>query len=300
MRSRTLLARGRSLTPSLSGKGGGRSVPMPLERILRRLTQIPGARSLWRRFPVGPLDLRVRYGISSRPHYAYGVYRAAELAARLGIPAISVVEFGVAGGRGLLALESIATEVSSALGVKIAVYGFDSGEGMPAPTDYRDLPHVWDQGFYKMDQAALKASLKHATLILGDVADTVPAFLKTREAPPTGFVAFDLDYYSSTKLALRLFEGGPESHLARTYCYFDDIMWPEIACHNEFVGELCAIREFNLEHTHLKLSPIHMFSQMRPHTAPWNQQMYVLHDFRHPLYCVNITPKSPRYTQIPL
>ncbi len=49
------------------------------ESVLRRLTQIPGARSLWRRFPVGPLGLRVRYGISSRPNYAYGVYSAAEL-----------------------------------------------------------------------------------------------------------------------------------------------------------------------------------------------------------------------------
>lgn len=268
--------------------------------ILRRLTQIPGARSFWQRFPVGPLDLRVQYGISSRPNYAYGVYAAADLAVKLGLPAISAIEFGVAGGRGLLALESIATEVSHALGVKIAVYGFDSGEGMPAPQDYRDLPHVWDQGFYKMDQAALKVSLKHATLVLGDVASTVPAFLKTSDLPPVGFVSFDLDYYSSTKMALRLFEGGPETHLPRAYCYFDDLMWPEIACHNEYMGELCAIREFNDEHTHMKVSPIHMFSHMRPHPAPWNEQMYVLHDFQHPLYSVNITPKDTRNTQLPL
>jgi hypothetical protein len=222
------------------------------------------------------------------------------LAVRLGIPAISVVEFGVAGGRGLMALESIAKEVNQALGVNITIYGFDSGEGMPAPVDYRDLPHVWDQGFYKMDQAALKASLKSATLILGDVADTVPAFLETPDVPPVGFVAFDLDYYSSTRVALQLFEGESESHLPRTYCYFDDIMWPEIACHNEYMGELCAIREFNLKHTHLKLSPINMLSHMRPHPAAWNEQMYVLHDFRHPLYCVNITPRAPRHTQLPL
>ena len=273
---------------------------MPLESILRRLTQVPGARSLWRRFPVGPLEMRVRYGISARPHYAYGVYSAADLASRLRIPSIGVVEFGVAGGRGLLALESIAAEVSRTLGVNIAVYGFDSGEGMPAPMDYRDLPYVWEQGFYKMDAAALKAALKQATLILGDVADTVPVFLQDADVPPIGFVAFDLDYYSSTKLALKLFEGGPESHLARTFCYFDDIMWPEIACHNEYVGELCAIREFNNEHAHLKLCPMHMFSYTRPHPAAWHEQMYVLHDFHHPLYSVNITPKSQRHTQLPL
>jgi hypothetical protein len=244
--------------------------------------------------------LRVRYGIFSRPHYGYGVYAAADLAARLGIPAISVVEFGVAGGRGLLALEAIGTEVSRALGVGIAVYGFDSGEGMPAPVDYRDLPYVWDQGFYKMDQAALEGSLKSATLILGDVASTVPSFLETRGFPPIGFVAFDLDYYSSTKVALKLFEGEPESHLPRVYCHFDDIMWPEFACHNEYVGELCAIREFNLEHTHLKVSPLHMLSRMLPHPAAWNDQMYVFHDFGHPLYCINVTPKDACHSQLPL
>jgi hypothetical protein len=273
---------------------------MPLEMLLRRLTQIPGARSLWCRFPVGPLDLRVRYGIFSRPHYAYGVYTAAELAARLHIPAISVVEFGVAGGRGLVALEGIAKEVSRDLGINIAVYGFDTGKGMPAPVDYRDLPHVWEQGFYEMDEAALKASLKQANLILGDVASTVPAFLRTPDLPPIGFVAFDLDYYSSTKAALRLFEGSPESHLPRAFCYFDDIMWPEIACHNQYTGELCAIREFNAEHVNLKVTPIHMFSHTRPHPAAWNEQMYVLHDYQHPLYCVNVTPKGARHTQLPI
>jgi hypothetical protein len=269
---------------------------MPL---LRRITQIPGARSLWCRFPVGALDLRVRYGIFSRPHYAYGVYAAADLAARLDIPAISVIEFGVAGGRGLLALEGIAKEVSRALSVNIAVYGFDSGTGMPAPVDYRDLPHVWKQGFYEMDQATLKASLKHAHLILGDVANTVPTFLGTGDIAPVGFIAFDLDYFSSTKAALRVFEGGPKSHLPRVFCYFDDIIWPEFAYHNEYMGELCAIREFNAEHTYLKVTPIHMFSHTRPHPAPWNEQMYVFHDYQHPLYCVNVTPKDAG-TQLPL
>ena len=122
---------------------------MPSEALLRRLTQLPGARSLWRRFPVGPLDLRVRFGISARPNYAYGVYKAADLAVKLGLPAISVIELGVAGGRGLLALEGIAAEVSAALGIKIAVFGFDSSEGMPPPLDYRDIGHVWAEGFYK-------------------------------------------------------------------------------------------------------------------------------------------------------
>jgi len=270
---------------------------MLVDKILRRFTQIPGMRSLWSRFPIGPISTRVRYGISSRPPYAYGVFAAADLAKRLGLGGITAIELGVAGGRGLLALESIAMEVGFHLGIQISVFGFDSGKGMPTPIDYRDLPHVWDQGFYDMDQASLRARLKHAVLILGDVEDTIPAFLMTGGIPPIGFIAFDLDYYSSTKKAFRLFEGSTASRLPRVYCYFDDIMWPTIACHNEYVGELCAIREFNLQHEGKKICPISMLRYMQPHIAAWNEQMFVLHDFHHPHYCVNITPRTDANTQ---
>jgi hypothetical protein len=68
------------------------------DRILALLTKIPGARGLWRRFPFGSVETRVRYGVFDRPHYAYGVYAAADLARRLGLNTISAIELGVAGG----------------------------------------------------------------------------------------------------------------------------------------------------------------------------------------------------------
>src|SRR2546428_12735354 len=43
-----------------------------------------------------------RGGSSLRANYLYGVLHAARLANVLGIPAISAIEFGVAGGRGFL------------------------------------------------------------------------------------------------------------------------------------------------------------------------------------------------------
>jgi len=46
---------------------------------------------------------------------------AAVLASRLGLPELSVIEFGVAGGRGLVALEQLAAEIGPAVGVRIAV-----------------------------------------------------------------------------------------------------------------------------------------------------------------------------------
>lgn len=270
---------------------------MASERLLARVTQIPGARSLWNRFPFGPVELRVRFGVFSRPHYAYGVYYAADLAKRLGLSAISVIELGVAGGRGLLALESIADVVGKDLGIDIHVAGFDSGKGMPKPLDYRDLPHVWDSGFYAMEEDKLRARLSPKTeLVIGDVAGVVSGW---RAPAPIGFVSFDLDYYSSTKAALSLLEPTPERpHLPRVYCYFDDIIWPERACYNEYIGELCAIREFNEEHDSLKVCPIHLLHHTLPHPYPWADAMYVFHDFRHPQYTGNITARNDASTQL--
>jgi hypothetical protein len=270
-----------------------------IDRILARATQIPGVRSLWRRFPVGSLDMRVRYGVFDRPHYAYGVYFAADLAKRLGLRAISVIEFGVAGGQGLLALERIADMVAKQLAIEIYVVGFDSGLGMPAPVDYRDVPHVWDTGFYKMDVPKLRAVLAPSTeLVLGPIEETVPVWVPRASI---GFVAFDLDYYSSTKSAFRLFQRESAGMcLPRVYCYFDDLMWPEHACHNDYIGELCAIREFNQEESDKKICPIHMLRHIRVHASPWNEMMYVFHDFRHPLYCQNLTAAGERYRQHPL
>lgn len=267
---------------------------------LRHLVRVPGVQALWRKLDIGPLALRMRYDIASRPQYAYGVYSAAMLAQRLGIKAISVFEFGVASGNGLLALESLAEAIEREADVRISVFGFDSGAGMPPPVDYRDLPHVWGEGFYKMDADALRARLRRARLLLGDVAQTIPELMSAGEMPPVGFVAFDLDYYSSTKAAFKLLEGASSTHLPRVYCYFDDITGPETACMNEHVGELLAIREFNAEHARQKISKIENLWIERAKPAYWNEKMYAFHDFDHPLYTRNLTPQGVEFRQIPL
>jgi hypothetical protein len=51
----------------------------------------------------------------------------------LGHERISVIEYGVAGGNGLRMLEEHAKKIESILGVKIEVYGFDTGKGLPQP-----------------------------------------------------------------------------------------------------------------------------------------------------------------------
>jgi hypothetical protein len=257
-------------------------------------------RHLWNKFPIGSVDVRTQYDIWDRPAYAYGIYSAAKLARSLGLDGITGVECGVAGGNGLLSMERIAETIGAHLGVQITVLGFDAGIGMPVPEDYRDLPHVWAQGFYKMEPELLRARLQKAELILGDVADTMRDVLAREGLPPIGFVSFDLDYYSSTKKAFQIFEGDARTRLPRIYCYFDDLTWPEHACHSEFVGELCAIREFNEEHQGQKIAKLSNLGWMRSHHALWNEQMYVFHDFHHQLYARLITPAGDAYRQIKL
>lgn len=258
------------------------------EQFLRHITGLPGVTNLWRHLAIGSAELRTRFGAWQRPHYAYGVFHAAHQAKRLGLGGITVIEFGVAGGSGLVALQSIALEIGRYFDLGISVWGFDSGNGMPPARDYRDLPHVWSDGFYEMDESRLRKLLDPETrLVIGDIKETVGWLRATRQ--PIGFIAFDLDYYSSTKAALSAFELHPSTRLPRVYCYFDDVVWPEYACHNAWTGELCAIREFNDSHARMKLGQLHMLRRMRPHPEAWNEQMYVLHDFCHELYSINLT-----------
>ncbi len=114
--------------------------------------------ALWRRYPLGSFARRMEWDIISRPPYAFGIYHAADLARRLGVERISVVEFGVGTGRGLLSMQRIAAEVETIFGVAIEIYGFDTGVGLPPPRDYRDLPHVWSASEFRMDLRAVPES----------------------------------------------------------------------------------------------------------------------------------------------
>jgi hypothetical protein len=227
--------------------------------------------------------IKARGGSSLRANYLYGVLHAARLANMLGIPAISAIEFGVAGGRGLLALEKASMYAEEAFGVGIDVYGFDSGRGLPKPTDFRDCPNLFLEGQFPLDEALLLPSLERAELILGLVDQTVPEFVSRRPAP-IGFASFDLDLYSSTVCALHAFEGDAELMLPRVLCYFDDITGFTYADHN---GERLAISEFNAAHELRKLSQIYaaeFYVPRRESHALWPRKLYLAHILDHPRY----------------
>jgi hypothetical protein len=219
----------------------------------------------------------------SRPQYLWGMLRAARTAQGLGVERMAAIEFGVAGGNGLVAMERLAERVEALLPVRIDVYGFDTGTGMPAPVDHRDAPWAIEPGYFDMDEAALRARLRRAELVLGPVDETVPSWAGGEHAP-VGFVALDLDFHSSTVHALGVFDAPPDRLLPRVVCYFDDIFgygW------NEFTGARAAIGDFNASHERRKIGGIHGLKYELPASdfrLPWPEKLYLAQHFDHPLF----------------
>lgn len=244
------------------------------------------AKALLTKFPFGSFEFRLALDALPRPWYGYGVYQAARLAERLGIPRIVVVEFGVAMGDGLVEMERMAEQVSRICATRIQVVGFDTGAGMPEHSDFTDLPYIWRKGQYRMDVEAVRSRLRNAELVLGNVADTVPAYLAKLSDAAIGFVSFDLDYYSSTRAALQIFEGPDHLYLPRIPCYFDDVIGSDEQLHCEDVGELLAIDEFNRSATRShRIRPIHGLASKRPMLSAWAPQMLAYHRYDHDRYC---------------
>jgi hypothetical protein len=226
-----------------------------------------------------PVSVRVkaRWDVSSRPQYLAGILAAADEALHEGVKKISAYEFGVAGGNGLLAMGDIAAAVEAETGVKITVYGFDTGTGLPNLIgDYRDYPDHWQHGDYPMNEEALRKQLRPNThLILGDVRGTVPQYLPhIRE--PIGFVAVDVDIYSSTCDVLRMFLFPDRKMLRRVYMYFDDVDLPFT---HRFAGEMLAMDEFNRSNDGVKIDQWRSLKKLRPFPeASWLNRMYIAHD----------------------
>lgn len=233
---------------------------------------------------VGGYRFRLAAGALQRQPYAYIMHQGALLASRLGHARISVLEFGVAGGGGLLEMERHATEIERLVpGVTFEIYGFDSGQGLPAPRDYRDLPYHWKPGFFAIDRSKLEVKLVRAKLVFGDVRDTTRTFFADHRPAPIAAVVHDLDFYSSTADALGLFADDPHFLLPRVYCYFDDTLGGETELYNDWTGELLAINEFNAAQPNVKIAPPpHL--RVRDGGQAWRHQIWVSHRFDHPEY----------------
>lgn len=273
-------------TTSVSHDGAVQCIPYPTwrkrfaERLQEPLT-LNVASLLVLAF--GSTRSKIDFDLIRRRHYAYGLLDAADRARSVGLRSVTVAEFGVAGGDGLLNLCEIAGRISSEDGIDIRVVGFDTGKGMPPPLDFRDHPDLYQAGDFPMDQAGLIARLpRNGQLILGDLQDTIPEFAaKLLPDSPLGFAAIDVDYYSSAMQALNLFaDADPRKYLPVTTLYFDDITHPT---HSRFTGELLAVDEFNHEHSMRKIDADRFLRWRRifKHAA-WIDQIFLLHVLDHP------------------
>ena len=254
-------------------------------------------RALDMAFNFMPYPAKLNLRSIDRPHFGHCLLHAALLAKRLGHKRISAIEFGVAGGNGLVSLERHARLVEKETGVATEIYGFDTGEGMPPAGDHRDVPYLFQAGYYKMDIEKLKARLTTAKLCIGRVEDTVAGFFEREKPPPIGFMSIDVDYYSSTVPILKLLEAASPNLLPRVVCYLDDMAGDIDWAFNDFTGELLAVHEFNAAHADIKIAPVQGLRFVNNHIPQlWHEQVFVAHLFKHPDYGRNVNDR----TELPL
>ena len=241
------------------------------------------ARRAWtKRF--GTLRDQERTGILKRPHYAYGLLRAADLAAAFGLKGVTAIEFGVAEGGGLLNMAALARRIGAATGVELKVVGFDTGSGLPPPDPGpKDHPELWSPGDFAMpDPDALRRRIAgEAELVLGQVRDTVRPFVDAlADTHPVGFVALDVDLYSASRDALAFLDAAPAKLLPAIAMYLDDVA---SIFSNRWCGELAAVEEFNAAHETRKIDRDRTGLDCRPDSPqPWQAKMHVAHVLDHP------------------
>lgn len=230
----------------------------------------------------GSLRSKIYFDLLPRQANAFALLAVADQARDLGLSRVTVVEFGVANGAGLLNLASLAARITAETDIEFSIVGFDSGAGMPPPRDYRDHPEFYREGDYPMQQPEeLRRRLPaNGELIVGDISETVPEFL-ARLTPdsPLAFVVVDVDYYWSTVSCLEVLTGRPDLYLPTTVLYLDDVSY---VAHNKWQGELLAVEEFNEREEMRKITPYNFLRVHRLFKRPvWIEHMYTLHVLDH-------------------
>jgi hypothetical protein len=137
----------------------------------------------------------------------------------------------------------------------------------------------------------------NCVLHLGLLKETIPHFFNTYK-DPIGFIAFDVDYYSSTIEAFEVFKAPVNSFLPNTILYFDDIILDN---HNNYQGELLAINDYNNIAENSKIDKFHFLKTKRIFkNAMWIDQIYQFHNFSHTKRKTLYDPKIERKVSNPL
>ncbi|MEO8174667.1 MAG: hypothetical protein ABI581_16345 [Sediminibacterium sp.] len=228
----------------------------------------------------GSFRKRVAYDLIPRQPYAFSILAAADSAKANGINKITIIEFGVAAGAGLLNMCWIAERVTKETGVEFEIIGFDGGAGMPPPRSYKDHPEKYFTGDFPLTnrEQLLKSLPDNARILFGELTPSIEQF-KNEIKYPIGFVSVDVDYYWSAQECMEIFVFPPEHYLPIVYTYFDDVQDID---DNEFCGELLAIKEFNKVTEYRKVASANCLANLRIFKQPvWLNQIYLTHIFDH-------------------
>ena len=230
----------------------------------------------------GDFRTRERFGLITRANYAYGMLRAADMARCFGKKRVTMIEFGIASGAGLLNMVNLAPIIETETGIKLRIVGFDTGAGLPPVQGYKDHPELWNSGDFAMEdrEALVREIGGRAEIIWGDIADTIGPFTNAIDpVAPLGFISVDVDIYSAAKAALRCLTSQAKKYNPAVSMYFDDV---NFFFANEWSGERAEINEFNEEHDFRKIGLDRSLPGRRPlKTEWWYSAMHVCHVLDH-------------------
>lgn len=161
-------------------------------------------------------------------------------------------EFGVGGGGTLSAYFRALKKFCADMKVepsKFQIFGFDTFEGLPESKFPEDKHPTWHKTKFSYDITEIKGKITSIGIDLNEFNirfikedfknSLTPSLRNEIKKFPPSIVTIDVDYYSSTKMALDWLE---PILMSGTLFYFDDV-W---AFHgNPNYGELKAINEFN-------------------------------------------------------
>lgn len=223
-----------------------------------------------------------------RPHYETIMLESAIEAKKLGYDKISILELGVAGGNGLIALEKYKKKIEQLTNVKITIFGFDTGEGLPKTNNKFDLPYYWSEGDFKINKEKIQNKVK-CKIYYGNIANTFKKFIETKPEIISA-IFLDMDYYTSTKNFLDLISSYKDNFAPRVYLYFDDIFSTNHHI-NEFNGELLAINEFNKENQNIKIGK--SLENSSDFKFPiGREKLFIMNNFNHKDFFVNINSEQ--------
>lgn len=170
----------------------------------------------------------------------------------------SIVECGVYRGNSLMLLQQLSLTLEP-YAINRTIYGFDTFEGFRSIDTTYDPKDITEEMFSDTNDELLRQVINlqdivrpvnripKTHLIKGDIARTVPEFVRENPGLCISLLILDTDLYDSTKVALNYFL--PHMHKGA-------IVLLDEVCYSKFIGETIALKEVcDLKKVRLKKFP---------------------------------------------